>query len=267
MADIDNQAGQPEVPSAPETAPEAVATEAAAVEAAPAEPVVKEAVPVQEAAPASQPAFEQQAYAQPDFQQQPYTQQTYAQPDYQQQAYAQPPYGQPDYQQQAYAQQPYGQPYAAQHSVPMPEKKKNGFVLNIVGLVLTILSLCIPGLICNIIGFVKANKVKKENPVEMPGDNTKASWIIGLIGIIAGAVFLVIQLLLGFLLGAAIVAGVQAYENGDIDLSEYQGTVQVETDGSSVDVSVNPDGTDYDFDDEFDYESDDANYDLMGGAA
>lgn len=239
MTDIDKQPESTEVP-------DASATEVAATE--PVE-VASEAATAE--APYAQQTYAepQQTYAEP---QQPYTQQVYTDPAAQQ-AYAQPAYGQPG--------------YAPMHSAPVPPKKKNGFALNIVGLVLSILGLCIPGLICNIVGFSKANKIRKYEPIETPGDNTRASWIIGLIGIIAGAIFLVMQVIVSFVLGAAIIAGMQAYDNGDLDLSEFEATAQVhEGPGGSVDVNVGPSGNgpadEYGYDD---YGPDGQGYDLDGG--
>lgn len=100
-------------------------------------------------------------------------------------------------------QQPYGQPAAyGQTSAPEP---KNGFVVSLVGLILVIIWLCLPGLICGIIGFNKANKLKKAGQDD---SKTKASWVMGLIAIILGALGTIVEVICLIMFSAAIMAAV-----------------------------------------------------------
>ena len=223
----ENQPVTPSTDATPQPTPEATPQPAAQpqFEAQPqpaAQPQYQQAAQPQ---PAAQPQYQQAAQPQPAAQ--PQYQQA-AQPQYQQAA--QPQYqGTPAPQYQtapAYGQTPY---------TPQPAAN-NGFALNVVGLILSFLQLCIPGLICNIIGFSKANKAKKAMTEERPGDNTKSSWVVGLIGLIMGGLFLVLQIIITIVFGAIIVAAINS-DNGTTDTTDSLTSI-VENGGSSTSTSM-----------------------------
>lgn len=127
--------------------------------------------------------------------------------------------------------------YAPMSSMPR-QAPENGFILNIVGLVLSFLQLCIPGLICNIIGFVKADRAKTTMVEELPGDNTGNSWVIGLIGIIVGSLMLILQVILCVIFGAILIAAINNPTSGINGTGESVDDVFLDGGSSSTDIQT-----------------------------
>ena len=175
-----------------------------------------------------QPYDPSQPYAQPYAQpaQQAYTvpgaESAQQNPSYQ--PYGQQAYGQPAYGQQVYGQPAYGQPAYPQVQQPAPGKA-GLLVLSIVGLVLSIIGVALPGLICSIIALVKNGGNTKKGLVT---DKTKPTKIVGIIGLILGILVLIAEIVFGVILGALVVAE----ENGDLDAIVQE----LEADGLDVDI-------------------------------